>query len=156
MVTRKKNTGGFIAILSLLVVATISMVIAMTVLKSGVNNASLSISSIDYENARISANICLEDTLLRIKREAEFSENLNYQIDANHSCTTDINWHTPESPIPGITETLVDLATTGTSQNFTRTFNYGLKVKQFTVNHNDGSVDYLNNINIISIEELNG
>ncbi len=150
----KPKNEGFIAIISLLIIATISMVIAMTILKDGVKNASLSLTSIYYEDARINASICLEDTLMRIKLEDQFSENLNYSIAENEGCSTTIAWQTPQQIGTGLTETVVNLSVTGTDHNFSRTFDYELKIKKNDVNHTDGSLEYINNININSIEEV--
>ena len=151
---KNKKPEGFIAIISLLIIATISIIFAMAMLKSGVDNASLSLSSIYYENARINMNICLEDTLYRIKQEQEFSDNLNYVISDKDSCLTTIEWFEPQQVAPGIVETLADLEITGISGNFTRTYNYGLKVSRYDVNHSDGTLEYMNNIDIVSIEEI--
>jgi len=150
----KNKTKGFIAIISLLIITTISMIFAMSMLKNGVDNASLSLSSIFYENARMNAITCLEDTLYRIKQEEVFNENLNYTITNEDSCTTTINWFEPQQTAPGIIERLADLEVIGISNNFTRTFSYGLKISKFDVNYSDGSLDYMNNFDIISIEEL--
>lgn len=130
------------------------MIFAMSMLKDGVDNASLSLSSIYYENARINATTCLEDTLYRIKQEEIFNEDLDYTITDEDSCTTTITWYDPQQTAPGIVERLADLEVIGVSNNFTRTFSYGLKVSRFDVNYSDGSLDYMNNIDIISIEEL--
>ncbi len=154
MLNKKPENKGFIAIISLLIIATISMVLAITILKDGVENASLSLSSIYYEDARINAGICLEDTLMRIKLEDQFNQNLNYSITTEDGCTTNISWQTPQQVQPGLTETLVDLTVTGTAQNFSRSFDYDLKIKKYDVNYTDGSLEYTNNINIISIEEI--
>ncbi|MBU0577989.1 hypothetical protein KJ742_06590 [Patescibacteria group bacterium] len=150
----RKTKKGFIAIISLLIITTISMIFAMSMLKDGVDNASLSLSSIYYENARINATTCLEDTLYRIKQEEIFNEDLDYTITDEDSCTTTITWYDPQQTAPGIVERLADLEVIGVSNNFTRTFSYGLKVSRFDVNYSDGSLDYMNNIDIISIEEL--
>ena len=74
---KNKRKKGFIAILSLLIIATISMIISMSLLKDGVDNAALSLYSIYYENAKMNSVICLEDTLLRIKLEDQFNKNLD-------------------------------------------------------------------------------
>lgn len=150
----KEHNKGFVAILSLLIIATISMIIAMTLLKDGVDNASLSLSSIHYENAKFNSTICLEDTLVRIKLEEQFNRNLDYALETGQSCSTIIQWFTPQEITPGRWETLVSLEVGGTSGNFVRTFDYSLKVKRIDVNHTDGSLEYINNIDIISIEEL--
>ncbi len=153
MIKNKKNQG-FIAILSLLIIATISMIIAMTLLKDGVDNASLSLQSIHYANAKLNSVICFEDSLIRIKTEDQFSRNLNYEIETGQSCSSIIQWYTPQQTGTGIQETLVDLEVRGISGNFTRIFNYALKIKRFDVNHIDGTLEYVNEIDIISIEEL--
>jgi hypothetical protein len=153
MINQNKKPEGFIAIVSLLIIVTISMIFAMAMLKSGVTNASLSLSSIYYENARVNVNVCLEDTLYRIKQEEQFNRNLNYTISDEDSCSTIIVWYTPQQVAPNIVETLVDLEITGISGNFARTFEYGLKVSRYDVNYSDGSLDYMNTIDIISIEE---
>jgi len=150
----KPKPQGFIAIISLLIISTVSMIIAMSILKDGVDNAALSLSSIYYENARINASICAEDILLRIKKEDQFSSNLNYTIDLNQNCTTTIQWYTPQQVSPGITEMLADLTVTGTSNNFVRTFNYGLKIDKYDVNYLDGSQQYTNIIDILTLEEV--
>ena len=151
---KHKGKKGFIAILSLLIVATISMIISMSLLKDGVDNASLSLYSIYYENAKINSVICLEDTLLRIKLEDQFNKNLDYVFSEGQGCNTSMQWYTPQQTGPGTVETLVDLTVTGTSQNFTRSFIYDLMIRKHDVNYLDGSIEYVNNINIISIEEI--
>lgn len=154
MVNKNKQNKGFIAILSLLIIATISIIIAMTLLKDGVDNASLSISSIHYENAKLNSTICLEDSLIRMKMEDQFNQNLNYTFDTGQSCSSNIQWYTPQQTGVGRWETLVDLEVSGTSNNFTRSFDYELKIKKTSVNQTDGSLEYVNNIDIISITEL--
>lgn len=150
----RKNNEGFIAIISLLIIATVSMLVAMTILGDGVNNASLSLYSIYYENARINNSICLEDTLMRIKGENQFSQNLNYAINDEESCTTVISWGSSTEIEPGVFETPVDLQITGTAFNFSRTYDYDLLIRRYDVNNLDGTVDYTNTININSIEEV--
>jgi len=145
---------GFIAIVSLLIVTTITMFFAIGMLLDGVSNASLSLSSIYYEDARINMNTCLEDFLLRLKQEEQFSQNLNYQIADENSCSTTIEWFDPTPVAPGIVERLANLEVTGVSQGFTRTFRYELRIARHDVNYSDGSLDYLNNIDFISITEL--
>lgn len=154
MVKKSFKNKGFIAILSLLIITTISMVIAMSLLKEGVDNASLSLSSIYYENAKLNSTICVEDTLIRMKQEEQFNKNLNYTLGNGQSCSTIMQWYTPQEVGTGRWETLVDLEVSGTSGNFTRTFNYALKVKRIDVNDTDGNLNYVNNIDIISIEEI--
>jgi hypothetical protein len=129
------------------------MIFAMLMLRRGLDNASLSLDSIYYENSRINVSVCLEDTLLRIKQEEQFNRNLNYTISDEDSCSTIIVWYTPQQVSPGVVETLADLEVTGVSGNFSRTFIYGLKITRHDVNHSDGSLDYMNTIGIISIEE---
>ena len=148
-----RNTDGFIAIVSLLIVASIAMFFAMTMLLDGVRNASLSTSSVNYENARINMTTCLEDVLLRIKMEEEYNQNLNYTLSEGNSCTTSIVWFVENQVSPGITERLVELDVTGVSNNFPRTFSYDLKVAKFDINNSDGSLDYMNTIDFINIEE---
>jgi len=150
---KNQNNKGFIAILSLLIIATISMIIAMTLLKDGVDYASLSLSSIYYENAKLNSTVCLEDSLIRMKQEEQFGQNLNYTLEIGQSCSTIIQWYTPQEVETGRWETLADLEVSGTSGNFTRSFNYALKVKRIDVNDTDGNLNYINNIDIISIEE---
>lgn len=154
MVNKNNQNKGFIAILSLLIIATISMIIAMTLLKDGIDNASLSISSVHYENAKLNSTICLEDSLIRMQMEEQFNQNLNYTLETGQSCSSIIQWYTAQQTGVGRWETLVDLEVSGTSNNFTRSFDYELKVKKISVNHTDGTVEYVNNIDIISITAL--
>lgn len=151
---QKQKPQGFIAIVSLLIVTTIAMFFAMGMLMDGVTNASLSLSSIYYEDSRINMNICLEDVLYRIKQEEAFSLDLNYNISDDNSCSTTITWFESTPVAQGIVERLATLDVTGTSHNFSRTFRYELRVARFDVNYSDGSLDYLNNIDFISITEL--
>ncbi|MBU1015699.1 hypothetical protein KJ657_01275 [Patescibacteria group bacterium] len=150
------HNKGFIAILSLLIITTISMIIAITLLKDGVDNAALSLSSIYYENAKLNSIICLEDSLIRIKKEEQFNQNLDYTIGAGQSCSSTIQWYPTQQTGTGRWEALVDLEVGGGSSNFTRTFDYQLKVKKITVNNTDGTIEYVNEIDIISIEEISG
>lgn len=154
MVKKIRNTKGFIAILSLLIITTISMIIAMTLLKDGVDNASLSLTSIAYENSRLNAVICFEDTLIRMKMEEKFDEVINYDLGEGQSCTGTITWYTTQEVGTGRWETLADLEVSGTDGNFTRTYEYSLKVRKTAVNHTNGTVEYMNSIDILSIEEL--
>lgn len=154
MVKRSIKNEGFIAILSLLIIATVSMLIAISLLKDGVDNAVLSIQSIYYETAKLNSTICLEDSLLRMKMEEQFDQELNYAINPDQSCSTNLTWYSPVQIEPGIVETLVDLEITGVSNNFARTFKYELKVKQYAVNDVDASLNYTNNIDVLSVEEL--
>ena len=152
---QKTNTKakGFIAIVSLLIITTISMIFAMSMLQDGVNNASLSLNSIFYENARINATICLEDVLYRIKQEEEFISNLDYTITSEDSCETSISCLTHQQVATGIVETLAILEVTGTSNSFERTFEYNLRITKYDVNHSDGTLEYMNVIDIVSIDE---
>jgi len=151
---KTKQMQGFIAIISLLIIATISMIVAISLLKDGVDNASLSLYSIYYENAKMNSVICLEDTLLRVKLEGQFNSNIDYTFSNSDGCTASLQWYTPQQTAPGTVETLVDLTVSGTSENFTRTFDYGLMIRKHDVNYLDGTLKYVNNINIISIEEV--
>lgn len=154
MNNNRKKPQGFIAIVSLLIVTTIAMFFAMNMLLDGVNNASLSLSSIYYEDARINMNTCLEDVLFRIKQEEVFNRNINYQITDNDSCSTTIEWFDPIIVSPGVSERLANLEATGVSYGFTRTFRHELRIARHDVNYSDGSLEYLNNIDFISISEL--
>ena len=145
---------GFIAMVSMLIVTGVAMFLAVGMLLDGVDSASLSVSSISYENARINTSVCLEDFLLRIKQEETFSQNLSYTISTGETCSTTITWFDPVVVSPGIQERLATLDVQGVSGNFTRTFRYELRVARFDVNHPDGSLDYLNSIEFVSITEL--
>ncbi len=153
MKTQKNKPQGFVAIVSLLIVATVSMMFAMGMLLDGVDNASLSTGSINYENARINATTCAEDALVRMRQELQFTRNLNYTISENNACTSSITWYA-ENPVSlGLVERLVDLNVTGVSNGFSRSFLYQMKMKRFDVNNTDGSLDYLNTVEFISIDE---
>ena len=145
---------GFIAMLSVLIVTTIAMTFAISILADGIVNSSLSLNSIKYEDARTNAIVCLEDVLVRMKQEAQFNQNLNYTISTNNSCSTTITWQAEAQTAPGIKERLVDLNVTGVSDNFTRNFLYSLKMAKYDVNNSDGSLDYMNTIDFVSIAEV--
>jgi hypothetical protein len=145
---------GFIAIVSLLIVAAIAMIFSMMMLLDGVDNASLSLNSIYYENARINMVTCLEDILYRIRQEEQFSQSLDYDISDNNTCSTSITWYSKTYPAPGMSERLADLDVTGVSNGFSRTFRYALRIAEFDVNYSDGSKDYMKSIDFISINEL--
>lgn len=149
-----KNNDGFIAIVSLLIVAVVTMLFAMSMLMDGVDNASLSSNSINYESAHINATTCLEDVLLRMKEEDQFIRNLNYTISEGNSCSTTIAWNPESQFAPGVTERLVDLDVVGTSNSFSRTFRYSIDVKKFDVNDTDGSVTHMKSISFVSISEI--
>ena len=151
--TRGK-TKGFIAIVSLLIITTIAMLFAMSMLQEGVDNASLSLNSIFYEDARINAISCEEDVFLRIRQEEQFSRNLNYALSSGNSCSTTIQWFASQPLSQGITTRLATLDVTGVSNGFTRTFRYGLKIYRFDVNHSDGSLTHMNTIRVDSPQEL--
>ncbi|MBN1258894.1 hypothetical protein JXA05_04020 [Candidatus Peregrinibacteria bacterium] len=154
MVIRQNKSKGFIAIVSLLIITTIAMLFAMSMLKEGVDNASLSLSSIFYEDARINAISCMEDVFLRIRQEEQFSQNLDYALSSGNSCSTAIQWFAPQQAGPGITTRLATLDVTGVSNGFSRTFRYGLKIYRFDVNYSDGSLAHMNTLRIDSLEEL--
>ena len=137
-----------------MIVASVSLIISMTILNQGIDNSALSLSSISYERSRVNATVCLEDTLYRIKNEEKFSSGLNYTIEENEECSSTINWGTPNTSNPGMVITPVDLTVTGTSNNFVRTFDYDLIVKRVDVNYATGELEYLNIINIINTEEI--
>jgi len=154
VISRNKKSQGFIAILSLLIITTISMIFAMSILKDGMENAGASLSSIYYEKARINAITCTEDVLQRIKLEERFSGNLEYTISNDDSCSAQISWFTPQQIKLGVTETLANLDVTGMNNNFIRKYRYELKITKYDVNYPDGNLDYINNIDIISMEEI--
>ncbi len=149
-----KKPQGFIAIVSLLIVATIAMFFAIGMLLDGVDNASLSLSSIHYESARINANTCLEDMLIRIRQEEKFERDLDYTILDDETCQTAIEWFAPQMVAQGIVERLVSLTVTGVSHGFTRTFEYDLKISRHDVYYDDGSFEYYNVIDIVDMDEL--
>ena len=99
-------------------------------------------------------NTCLDDVLLRIKQEEVFNRNLSYQIADDSSCSTTIEWFGLTPVSIGISERLANLEVTGVSHGFTRTFRYELRIARHDVNYPDGSLEYLNNIDFISISEL--
>ncbi len=155
MKNKLKQSKGFIAIVSLLIVATISMFFAVGMLLDGVNNASLSLSSIYYENARINMNTCVQEMLIRIKRENNYSGSVNYTLSDYDSCSASISWFAPQQIVPGIVERLADLEVIGVSHGFTRTFQYELRRDRYDINYSSGALEYFNNIEFISITELN-
>ncbi len=150
----RKKPQGFIAIVSLLIVATIAMFLAVGMLLDGVNNASLSLSSIYYENARININTCAQEMLIRIKKENSYSGSVNYALSDNDNCSATIIWFAPQQIAPGIVERLANLDVTGISYGFTRTFRYELRRDRYDVNYSSGALEYFNNIEFISITEL--
>jgi len=155
MVIARGKSKGFIAIVSLLIITTIAMLFAMSMLKEGVDNASLSLNSIFYEDARINAISCAEDVFLRIRQEGQFSRNLNYALSSGNSCsTTTIQWGTPIQVKTGVITRLATLDIMGVSNGFTRTFRYALNIYQFDVNYSDGGLTHMNTIRINSLEEL--
>jgi hypothetical protein len=146
--------GGFVALLSLLIVATVTMYFAFAMLMDGVNNAALSLNSIYYEDARIDAHSCIEDTLYRMKQEAQFSRNLSYTLAQGDSCSTAMTWFNPVQVKVGVSQRLVNVDVTGVSHSFTRKFRYQLRQTQYTINHADGTYGYMNNIDYIAVDEL--
>jgi len=154
MKNKFEKPQGFIAIVSLLIVATIAMFFAVGMLLDGVDNASLSLSSIYYESARVNANTCLEDALARIRQEEKFQRDLDYSIVEDESCQTNIEWFAPQTVAPGIVERLANLTITGISHGFTRTFEYDLKISRHDVHYEDGSFEYFNVIDIVDMDEL--
>ncbi|QQR83182.1 hypothetical protein IPJ72_05250 [Candidatus Peregrinibacteria bacterium] len=146
---------GFIAIVSLLIVTTVAMFFAMGMLLDGVNNASLSLNSIYYENARLNVSTCFEDVMWRLKQEYQFPGNLNYQIGPDDTCTSTMQWFSPQQIAPGIQERLATLDIHGVSNGFNRTFQYQLRIETYDVNFaNYSGVNHYNTIDILSINEL--
>jgi hypothetical protein len=154
MIKTKNKSKGFIAITSLLIISSITMLFAMAMLKDGLENASLSLQSIYYDNARINSNVCLEDFLYRTKKEEEFTGNLNYTISDDDSCSTSIEWFNAQQINPFIIERLANLEITGISHGFSRKFNYELKITQHKLYNTDNTIEYMNNIDINNIEEI--
>lgn len=150
----RKKPQGFIAIVSMLIVATVAMFIAIGMLLDGVSNASLSLSSISYENARININVCLQDALIKMKQEEVYGDPISYDLMDGNSCSTAIQWFAPQQVAQGIVERLANLDVTGVSNGFTRTFRYELRVERYDVNHSDESFEYMNTIDFVSITEL--
>jgi hypothetical protein len=153
VVRTHEKPKGFIAIVTLLIVAGVAMAFAISMLMDGLGNATLSVSSIKYENARINAMTCVEDALLRIRKEETFLRDLDYSIGPDSGCETEIQWFEENPVAPGVTERLVNLDVTGTSNEFERSFRYELRVKKFVVNHTDGTQQAMNAIEFISITE---
>ena len=150
----KKQNQGFIAIVSLLIVAAIAMLFAIGMLLDGVDNAALSLSSINYEQSRVNVVSCLEDTLYRIRQEEKFDQTLNYQLTTDQSCSVVIEWFAPQQVTLGIVERLANLDITGQSQGFSRTFRYELKISRHDVHHANGTFEYMNTIDVMSLSEL--
>ena len=144
---------GFIAILSLLIVATVTMFFALSILMDGVSNATLSLNSIYYEDARINVHSCIEDTLYRLRQERQFNRNLSYTIAPYNTCSTVMTWFAPHVISPQASERLVNVLVTGGSHNFIRKFLYELRVTRYTVNHPDGTYNYLNAVDYIAVTE---
>ncbi|MBI5421668.1 hypothetical protein HZA44_00855 [Candidatus Peregrinibacteria bacterium] len=145
---------GFIAILSLLIVATVTMFFAIAMLMDGVSNAALSLNSIYTEDARINVHTCIEDVLYRLRLEQQFNQNLNYTISEGNTCSTTMTWFAPSQVAPGTVERLVNVDVVGTSHNFTRHFRYDLRVTRYTVNNPDGTYGYTNTVDYIAVSEL--
>lgn len=130
------------------------MFFAMSMLMSGVNNASLSLHSIYYEDARINVVTCLEDMFYRIKKEEQFAGSLDYEISEDNTCSAEITWQA-ETPIKtGLTERLAGISIIGISHSFVREFEYNIRVGKYDVNHTDGSLEHMNTIDITSEEEV--
>lgn len=144
---------GFIALLSLLIVSTVSMFFALSILMDGVANAALSLNSLYYEDARINVHTCIEDVLMRLKLEQQFNRNLSYTIAPSNTCSTTMTWFAPHQVSPGITERLANVLVTGVSHSFTRHFLYEFRVTRYDVNQSDGSLDYMNVIDYIAVAE---
>ena len=51
-------------------------------------------------------------------------------------------------------KTLANLDVTGVSNGFTRVYRYELKITKYDVNYSDGNLDFMNNIDIISMTEV--
>jgi hypothetical protein len=153
MAIKSSDQRGFIAILSLLIVASVSMFFALSMLMDGVNNASLSLSSIYYEDARINSHSCIEDTLYRLKLEQQFDRNLDYTISEANTCSTEMTWFASHVISPQVTERLVNVLVTGKSHDFIRKYLYELRVTRYIVNSPDGTYGYTNTIDYIAVNE---
>lgn len=145
---------GFIAILSLLIVATVTMFFAIAMLMDGVSNAALSLNSIYTEDARINVHTCIEDVLYRLRLEQQFNRNLSYTISEGNTCSTTMTWFPPVQVDVGTVERLVNVDVVGASRNFSRHFRYDLRVTRYTVNYPDGTYGYTNTIDYIAVNEL--
>jgi cell division septation protein DedD len=69
----RKNTQGFIAFTSLLVISAVTLAIAMSVTLMGISSAN---SSLGYQKGQTAVKIgesCLEETLLRLRNDGNFS-----------------------------------------------------------------------------------
>jgi hypothetical protein len=147
------NQKGFIALLSLLIVSTVSMFFALSILMDGVANAALSLNSLYYEDARINIHTCIEDVLMRLKLEQQFNSPLSYTVAEANTCSTVMTWFAPNQVSPGVTERLVNVLVTGVSHNFTRHFLYELRQTRYDVHQSDGSLDYMNTLDYIAVTE---
>ena len=152
-VNKKDKPKGFIAIASLLIVTTVSMFFAISMLKDGISNASLSLDSIFYENARANANSCLEDVLLRIKQEEEFDSGVAYAFSDQDSCLATLTWFAPFEVRFGTTERMLQIDVAGISNGFIRNFHYEASVAKYDVNYSNGNIEHMNVIDFISIDE---
>lgn len=140
--------------ISMLVVAGVATFFALNMLMDGLDNAVLSTNSVYYENARMNVLTCLEDYLLRIKKNPSFTSPLNYTISEDNTCSATSTWF-PENQVSfGISEQLATLDLAGASQDFSRTFRYEIRVKKFDVHEVDGSVKFTKSIDFISVSEL--
>lgn len=152
-INKKRKPEGFIAIASLLIVATVSFFFAISMLKDGISNSSLSLNSIFYENARANANNCLEDVLLRIKHEEEFNSGVSYVFSDQDSCLATLTWFAPFEVRFGTTERMLEIDVAGISNGFIRNFHYEARVARYDVNYSNGIVEHMNTIDFISIDE---
>jgi len=150
---KKQKPEGFIAIASLLIVATVSMFFAISMLRDGISNSSLSLDSIFYENARANANSCLEDVLLRVRREEQFNRSLSYNLSDHDSCSATLTWFAATEVKPGLTERLLNIDITGVSNGFTREFHHEARVARYDVNYADGTIQHMNTIDFVSMNE---
>jgi len=150
---KRPKQKGFIALLSLLIVSTVSMFFALSILMDGVANAALSLNSLYYEDARINVHTCIEDVLMRLKLEQQFNRNLNYAIAPDNTCSTVMTWFAPHQVSAGVTERLVNVLVTGVSHNFTRNFLYELRQTRYDVHLSDGSLKFMNSLDYIAVTE---
>lgn len=86
--TKKRNEKGFIALVTILVITAVALVLATSANLLGLGELQMSFNEAQSFKALDAANSCLDEALLRLKRNSDFSSGgLNVDSD---SCTINI------------------------------------------------------------------
>lgn len=122
--THKESQKGAVALISVIVVSTISLAMALTVGLIGISDLQIAFDGRLEQRATAAADTCLEEAVYRLKRDTSFSAT-SIDIDDDTSCTVTLSGAgaTRDATIEGIHQTahvhmqaLLTITTTGSGK----------------------------------------